>query len=137
MPRLDSAQIDHLNGLMNERWAREFREIRSLMASLGDERQRAVFAERAASAPDEGLLETLAGVDDALIRQNLQDVRDIVAARQRLARGGYGECIDCGEDVGYQRLLAYPTAKRCIGCQREHERRKAASAGHDSYLHRL
>ena len=65
MPRLDSAQIDHLNGLMNERWAREFREIRSLMASLGDERQRAVFAERAASAPDEGLLETLAGVDDA------------------------------------------------------------------------
>jgi RNA polymerase-binding transcription factor DksA len=129
MSRLDREQIDRLDALMNERWAREFREIRSMLASLGEERQRAVFAERAATATDEGLLQTLAGVDDPLIRQNLQDVRDIVAARQRIAQGSYGECTDCGESVGHERLLAYPTAKRCIGCQREHERRKAAAEG--------
>ncbi|MDE2613863.1 MAG: TraR/DksA C4-type zinc finger protein [Burkholderiales bacterium] len=103
-----------------------------MLASLGDERQRSNYAERAATAPDDGLLETLAGVDDPLIRQNLQDVRDIVAARARIAQGSYGECIDCGEDVGYERLLAYPTAKRCIACQREHERRKAAAEGRSS-----
>ncbi len=129
MSALDREKIDHLNGLMNERWASEFAEIRSLLGSIEDEGQRTALVERAAEASDEGLLEMLSALDEPLIQQDLQDVRDIVAARQRIAAGNYGECIDCGEAIAYERLLAYPTAKRCIGCQREHEHRKAAREG--------
>jgi DnaK suppressor protein len=49
------------------------------------------------------------------------------AARQRLAQSEsalrriddaeYGECIGCGEDVGYARLKARPEAALCIACQ--------------------
>jgi len=124
MSGLNQEQIEHLGRLMDERWTREFGEIRSLLASGGDERQRAAFAPHAASASDEALLAMLTGIDDPLIQQNLQDVRDIVDARQRLAAGTYGECTDCGADIDYRRLLAYPTAKRCIDCQRTHEQRK-------------
>ena len=129
MSRLDQQKIDHLSGLMDARWAREFSEIRALVADLGEERQRVALGERAADSSDEALLDTLSATDEALIRQNLQDVRDIAAARQRIAAGTYGECIDCGDEIAYERLLAYPTAKRCIDCQREHERLKAAREG--------
>lgn len=129
MAGLDQAKIDYLSSLMDERWTREFSEIRSLFADLGEERQRVALGERAADSSDEALLDTLSATDEALIRQNLQDVRDIAAARQRIAAGSYGECIDCGEEIAYERLLAYPTAKRCINCQREHERLKAAREG--------
>ncbi|HMM50236.1 MAG TPA: TraR/DksA C4-type zinc finger protein [Burkholderiaceae bacterium] len=125
MPGLDQKQIEHLATMMNERWAREFREIRSLFSTMDEERQRVTLGGSIDEASDDALLVKLAPVNDPLIQQNLQDVRDIAAARQRIAAGTYGECTDCGADIAYERLLAYPTAKRCIDCQREHEKRKA------------
>jgi RNA polymerase-binding transcription factor DksA len=124
MPALEQKQIDQLTAMMDERWAREFREIRSLFSAMDDERQRVTLGESVDEATDDALLVKLSAVDDPVIRQNLQDVRDILGARQRIAAGKYGECTDCGADIAYERLLAYPTAKRCIGCQREHEKRK-------------
>ncbi len=126
MPGLEQKQIDHLGAMMDERWAREFREIRSLFSSEDEERQQVTLGASVGEASDDALLARLATVDDPLIRQNLQDVRDIMGARQRIAAGTYGECIDCGADIAYERLLAYPTAKRCIGCQREREKRQVA-----------
>ena len=125
MATLDAQQIDHLRDLMGKRWAREFSEIRSMLASMDEERQRIALGERDADTSDEALLDTLSAIDESLVRHNLQDVRDIVAARQRIAAQTYGKCTDCGSDIGYDRLLAYPTAKRCIDCQRQHEQRKA------------
>jgi RNA polymerase-binding protein DksA len=130
MSQLDQRQIEHLSGLMDERWDRELREIRSLLAGLDEERERTTLGERPADTSDEALLDTLATIEQALVRQNVQDMRDIAAARRRLAAGTYGVCTDCGRDIGYERLLAYPTAKRCIDCQREHERRIAPPGMH-------
>ena len=45
-----------------------------------------------------------------------------------LTKGGNvytGVCIDCGDDVAFARLQAYPTAKRCIVCQEKREREYA------------
>ena len=38
--------------------------------------------------------------------------------------GAYGKCVDCGDAITYERLDAYPTAKRCITCQSRHENRR-------------
>ncbi|NIO41267.1 MAG: TraR/DksA family transcriptional regulator, partial [Burkholderiales bacterium] len=40
----------------------------------------------------------------------------------RMATGTYGICIECEGDVGYKRLQAYPTAKRCHRCQTQYEK---------------
>ena len=56
-------------------------------------------------------------------------MRDIETALQRIKNGGYGTCIDCGEEVTFPRLMAYPTAKRCIICQEQREK-QYAQAGH-------
>jgi RNA polymerase-binding transcription factor DksA len=51
-----------------------------------------------------------------------RELRQIQKARRRLADGEINECVDCGDDIGYPRLRAYPIATRCIYCQTQYER---------------
>lgn len=43
-------------------------------------------------------------------------------ALNRLDRGEYGVCIDCGQDISRERLLAVPNTKLCITCKSKMER---------------
>jgi DnaK suppressor protein len=42
-------------------------------------------------------------------------------AIQRLVDGTYGQCIDCGKQIGEARLEAIPYAKLCVECKGEWE----------------
>jgi DnaK suppressor protein len=42
-------------------------------------------------------------------------------ALRRMARGEYGDCIDCGSAIGSHRLNLVPWAPRCIDCQQSVE----------------
>src|SRR5690606_8219286 len=125
MSTLTQEQIDELSRIMDARWESEMNEIRAVVERARDDRRQAALLGRPADRLDEALREIAQEAPYAIVRQNVQDVQDIEGARQRIAAGTYGICIDCGGDIGYERLLAYPTAKRCIRCQREHERRRA------------
>jgi RNA polymerase-binding protein DksA len=129
MTRLTPEQISHLTGLMDERFAREMEEISAVAARSRDERRQEILAGRPADHVDAALAEIALAADYAVVRQDVEDVRDIIAARKRLSAGEYGICTDCGEEIAYERLLAYPTAKRCIDCQRLYEQQKAAREG--------
>ncbi|MBU6491845.1 TraR/DksA family transcriptional regulator [Pandoraea sp.] len=65
---------------------------------------------------------------EAMLQRHLAQLRDIAAARERIKAGVYGVCADCGSEIDYARLEAYPTAKRCTACQRHHERLFAPEA---------
>ena len=67
-------------------------------------------------------------MDSALAERHGRELLDIERARQRLAEGEIGECIDCAEDIGLARLLANPVAERCILCESRHERNFAHEA---------
>jgi RNA polymerase-binding transcription factor DksA len=121
MDKLTQEQIRHLSELMDQRFAREREEIRVVSERTRDERGETLPADWI----DVALADTTLAADDAVINQDLEDVRDILAARERLSAGTYGTCNDCGAAIGYQRLLAYPTAKRCIHCQRVYEQETA------------
>ena len=54
--------------------------------------------------------------------RDVNELRNVDAALQRIAEGTYGECVDCGADIEYERLKAYPTAMRCLACQSQHEK---------------
>lgn len=126
---LSQDQIDALRQRMDERRSRELREIRSVAERARDERLQAALVGREADPSDEALRKAAEDADYAVVRQDIQDVRDIDAAYQRISAGTYGICIVCGKDIGYERLLAFPTAKRCIGCQSEYEKKRAATQG--------
>ena len=45
-------------------------------------------------------------------------------AIHRIHDGTFGECLDCGEEIGLPRLKARPTTTLCIPCKEEQERKE-------------
>jgi DnaK suppressor protein len=62
---------------------------------------------------------------DQLDRET-EHLREIEDAEARIAKGTYGECMECGGDIRPERLLAQPTASRCVDCQEKYEREHAS-----------
>jgi RNA polymerase-binding transcription factor DksA len=66
---------------------------------------------------DEAAQSQLSDVDQAQERRDLDEMVQIEAALYRLDAGTYGDCVECGEAIGLQRLMAQPAALRCAACQ--------------------
>ena len=101
-------------------------EIRQVLARSRDE----YYVDLIGGAGDSGdaaAASLLRDITEAEVIRDIGEVRDIVAAEDRIAAGKYGLCTDCGEPVRYKRLDAYPTAKRCFTCQVRRERLLAPS----------
>lgn len=84
-----------------------------MLARTGDERYARLTGE-VADMGNESVADLLSDVSHAKVARDVNEVRDIVAAERRITTGRYGVCIDCGASIGYKRLTAYPTAKRCF-----------------------
>jgi RNA polymerase-binding transcription factor DksA len=61
-------------------------------------------------------------VSQAELARDSEELRAIESACRRLADGTYGVCVDCGAEIGFERLHAEPEAPRCLECQVRHER---------------
>lgn len=48
-------------------------------------------------------------------------LRKVQGALDRLEAGEIDECEDCGESIGFKRLLARPVTTLCISCKEEAE----------------
>ena len=59
-------------------------------------------------------------------KRELNHLKKIYAALQKMEDGTYGECESCGEQIAVARLLARPVAQLCIDCKtaQENEERK-------------
>lgn len=47
-----------------------------------------------------------------------QQREQVRSALSRMERGEYGDCLRCGEPIGYARLRVRPEAFICLACQR-------------------
>ena len=83
------------------------------------------YGEVAGEVPDHGdesVASLIADLDQAELSLDVDELRGLEAARERIAKGDYGVCVDCGRDIGFERLRAAPSAIRCIACQTLHEK---------------
>jgi RNA polymerase-binding transcription factor DksA len=55
---------------------------------------------------------------ERLIRSQTGAGAPLDAALKRLHEPDYGVCIECGKDIGYERLETDPSALHCRGCAR-------------------
>ena len=120
---LPAEQIDALGARLAERKLMLLEEIRQEL----DRSQREFDVSLISQTGDIGNAATaslLRGISEAEAVRDVEEVRDIVLAEQRIAAGRYGICIDCEAPIRFKRLDAYPTAKRCYSCQVEHEESK-------------
>ncbi len=53
----------------------------------------------------------------------------IEQALERMGRGTYGLCVDCGALIPSERLQARPYAARCVACQASFDRKQHAKPG--------
>jgi RNA polymerase-binding protein DksA len=54
--------------------------------------------------------------------QEGQYLRSIEAALERIDRGEYGLCVECGDHIAEKRLEAVPAAELCISCKDKREK---------------
>lgn len=59
----------------------------------------------------------------ALLAQMEESLEEVEDALERLDRGVYGNCINCGKPIPPARLEAIPQTPYCVNCQQEMERR--------------
>ena len=63
--------------------------------------------------------------EDSIEEDEIHKVED---ALQRIAKGTFGLCLDCGKPIPIERLETIPYAEHCVPCQEEHEKNTKHSA---------
>ena len=105
------------------------RELRSEVASqlkTQDDPRLVGLRNRMEDTDDWAAADAMAAMDISLVSRDLAVLSEVEGALGRLADGSYGACVDCGVDIPYARLAAYPAAIRCVACQSRLEAREQA-----------
>jgi DnaK suppressor protein len=95
--------------------------IREHLEKSDDDRAR-LLADRVGDAEDESVADLIVDLDLAEIDRDVEEIRDVEAALARMRDGSYGVCASCRGAIAFERLTAYPSAKRCVRCQRLYEK---------------
>lgn len=72
---------------------------------------------------DEAVASETVDINASLANFRKQELDDIDAALRRIDENTYGICVDCGVDIEFGRLIAFPAAKRCLDCKSRFEKR--------------
>jgi DnaK suppressor protein len=125
---LTPQQTQELQGTIERRRSALADELREDIERVRRDRHE----DLAGPAPDPGdqsVATLITDLDHADVGRDLDELRGLEAARSRIIDGSYGVCLECGGDVGFERLRANPTAVRCIRCQTIHEKTFAGPNG--------
>lgn len=60
-------------------------------------------------------------IDEAKTEQASYELEQVLAARQRLHDGSFGDCLNCGNAIDLRRLTTLPAAALCTSCQSKQE----------------
>jgi len=117
-PKVDDRWAEIRNQLEDRRAELAGEARRTIDDSLSQEKeQMAEIGDRATEEIDDTFQARLKGREAKLIAK-------IDETLGRIARGEYGLCESCGEEIAYKRLLARPVATLCIDCKTAQERQE-------------
>jgi DnaK suppressor protein len=113
--------------------ARRFSHLKAMLerrrSELAHELRDRIRAVRSDGHAHRDVLDDAEGVDVdiqedigfAVIQLKTDTLTQIDAALRRLEDGHYGNCFECGGDIGEARLRALPFAVRCRSCEQSRE----------------
>src|SRR5258706_14510468 len=123
---LTTDQTQELKGLITQRRQALIAELRRDAEKVRGES----FRELAGPAPDAGdesVASLIADLDQAEWGRDIEELRGLDAARERIGGDNFGVCVDCGGEISFERLRATPAAIRRSDCQTGHEKTFAGS----------
>lgn len=113
MANFTEEQLIQLKAALHKRYLHLQKEIRNELAHTQDISD-SELAEYVNNIPDD--------IDTALVDRQINEMRELEMSMKYLSELEFGDCIDCGNEVGFERLLVYPSAQRCIQCQTQYEK---------------
>jgi RNA polymerase-binding transcription factor DksA len=118
------SELAHFERKLRARSGKLREEIRDTLLRA-DSEQYASLAGEVHDPEEQSVADLLVDVNLAEITRDVEELRDVEAALDRIHSGTYGTCLRCNDPVDRRRLEAYPTAKRCLPCQQEYDRSRA------------
>lgn len=116
-----------VNPLLERRLRLRAQELRNQISTVRARSGRPAAAE-VGDAKDAADASAQATVADAEVERDLGELREINRVLGAIADGSYGVCNECGSRIDPRRLVAQPTALRCLECQVRAEEGKTAAA---------
>ncbi|OQW41289.1 MAG: conjugal transfer protein TraR [Proteobacteria bacterium SG_bin4] len=113
MANFTEEQLTQLKAALHKRYLDLQQVIRDELAHTQDISD-SELAEYLNNIPDE--------IDTALVDRQINEMRELEISMKYLSELEFGDCIDCGNEIGFERLLAQPSAQRCIQCQNKYEK---------------
>ena len=120
MSHLNDEQLAQLRQQIEQERTRLRQDIRDELTRTDDE-QHATLAGQVHDAGEESVADMLTEINTAVLSNSIKALREVEAAQERLREGRYGCCEECGEDIPFARLQAYPEAKLCLADQERYE----------------
>lgn len=124
MAVLDPPRAAEFKARLRERAAQLRAEIQSTLERSSDETHARV-AEQVRDAEDDSFAHLVVDLNIAEIERDVDELRRIDSALQRITSGVYGYCVDCGQEIPEERLRAEPTALRDVRCQELYDKTHA------------
>ncbi len=128
MADLSREQLDRIRGVLDARRRELLDDVRVHLEDTGNQRYEEIIGRAPADAGDASQSDELADLNLSMLDRHVSELRAIEAAEARMGAGTYGTCEHCGGDIGFERLLAFPTAVRCVRCQGQWERTHLSQA---------
>lgn len=122
MPQLASDQLERIRHELDTRRRALLEDVRDTLENTQNQQYVEIIGRAPADAGDASVSDELADLNLTMLDRHVSELRAIEQAEQRMKDGTYGECIDCGGEIGYDRLMAQPTAVRCVLCQDQYEK---------------
>lgn len=95
-----------------------------MLQELSDLSNEKVSNDQVKDSGDEAVSLSMEKLKTSLEQNEIDELNLIDDALNRIAKGEYGLCIDCGEPISNVRIETSPYAARCIICQEAAEERK-------------
>ena len=119
---LTQAQTTRLRNELDRLHAGLLEDVRGELEASENQQMAELMGRTPPDSADVSFADALADLNVDIIDRHIHEIRDIEAAGQRMEGAKFGICIDCDTDIPFERLMAYPTAKRCLRCQQQREK---------------
>lgn len=113
MANFTEDQLTQLRSALHKRYLQLQSEVRNELAHTNDTGD-FDLTEYLNNIPDD--------IDTALVDRQINEMRELEMSMKYLSELEFGDCIDCGNEIGFERLLAQPSAQRCVQCQSQYEK---------------
>ena len=116
--------------------AAQSQELHRLLLARRDDLQAQMAQNRANLAPAEDtagsvsqdengrLTNQTREVDAALTSLDAEELARIQRALERMAEGSYGQCVECGQPIAFERLKIEPMTLHCVACKSRREQKQ-------------